>query len=132
MKVTGAQMKYRKRGAPVDSDFFRQRVEITAEGCWRWLGNTVAGYGTVKVARRVVKAHRLSYEVHVGATNGLCVCHRCDVPSCVNPEHLFLGDHAENMRDMIRKGRHVAAWTKQPYNMERSRGADGKFVKGAR
>lgn len=76
--------------------------------CWEWLGSfNVNGYGVYGKPKRM--AHRLSWEHYNGPIpDGMLVCHRCDNPPCVNPEHLFLGTQADNMRDMDSKGRRVA------------------------
>ena len=58
------------------------------------------------------RAHRYSWEIHKGPIpDGLFVLHRCDVPACVNPSHLFLGNNQENVDDMMNKGRHVSGGT---------------------
>lgn len=77
-------------------------------GCWPWISkNNRSGYQKTKVHGKSVYAHRLVYSLATGKDipSGLFVCHRCDNPSCCNPSHLFLGTHADNMRDCARKVR---------------------------
>lgn len=81
-------------------------------GCWLWIGAVAPprNYGKMwfygEQGRRCIAAHRISYEIFVGKIpDGMWVLHRCDNPRCVNPEHLFLGTHSDNMNDMYSKGR---------------------------
>lgn len=81
--------------------------------CWAWIGaKNKRGYGIFNKGKTALKksvvlpAHRMAYEIHMGVSAAdLLVCHKCDNPSCVNPEHFFLGTHKDNAQDMSAKGR---------------------------
>lgn len=83
--------------------------------CYEWTGAvSSSGYGGVSVlvdgARATRLPHRVSWELHSGPIpRGLLVCHRCDVPLCVRPDHLFLGTDKENVADALSKGRRPRA-----------------------
>lgn len=85
---------------------FFQKV-VQSDGCWAWTGNRNAeGRGLVRIDKVVYYAYRVAYTLEVGQIpDGKHICHRCDNPSCVRPSHLFVGSHADNMRDMASKGR---------------------------
>jgi hypothetical protein len=76
-------------------------------GCWLWTGAvTVEGYGRLRRGRGDILAHRLSYLIHCGPIpSGAGVLHSCDMPSCVNPDHLRAGSQADNAADIIKRGR---------------------------
>lgn len=87
-------------------DRFWSKVNKT-EYCWEWIGaKTIDGYGQIGFKGAVRRATRVLWEIIYGENPGdLCVCHTCDNPSCVNPSHLFLATHQQNMQDRKRKGR---------------------------
>ena len=79
-------------------------------GCWIWSGETNArsGYGQFRMRRKHIYAHRASWELANGPIPaGVFVLHHCDIRACVNPEHLFLGSHRDNMRDAASKGKFI-------------------------
>lgn len=96
-------------------DFERYIERIPFSDCWYWVrarGST--GYGRVGVLGKNRLAHRVIYEqVHGPIQHGIHVLHKCDNPSCVNPDHLFLGTHSDNMNDMARKGRSNSKLSKE-------------------
>lgn len=101
-------------GTPLAERLDHYSIPEPNSGCWLWCGSvTRGGYGHLNVAlpgsraRRAHPAHRLSWIAHQGPIpTGLWILHKCDVRSCINPDHLFVGTHAENMADMVAKGRH--------------------------
>lgn len=80
---------------------------ISARGCWEWTRCHSGGYGVLVIDRDQRRLHRVSAVLFLGfdIDSELFVLHRCDNPLCFNPDHLFLGTHEENMRDMVQKGR---------------------------
>lgn len=88
------------------SERFWSKVDKSGD-CWIWrAGKHRDGYGLTHVSRKTILAHRLVWQMTNGEIEkGLCVLHKCDNPPCVNPDHLFLGTHTDNMRDAVNKGR---------------------------
>jgi hypothetical protein len=81
------------------------------DDCWEWLASKDSwGYGQITINKKKTQASRYAYQLFKNngqpIPSNLFVCHHCDNPGCVNPNHLFLGTHTDNMQDMLRKGRH--------------------------
>jgi HNH endonuclease len=76
-------------------------------GCWLWTGAVnIKGYGQIKINKKTQSAYRISYELYKGTIPpNMHIRHKCDNPLCVNPDHLILGTHNDNMQDMISRNR---------------------------
>ena len=101
--------EYRMRS--IADKFHEKYIPEPNSGCWLWLGSLTKGYGKmgIRVERNVYRtayAHQVSYMLHKGEIpDGLSVCHTCDTPICVNPDHLWLGTQEDNLQDMKKKDR---------------------------
>ena len=96
---------------------FFSKVEKTGN-CWIWKrSKTKSGYGVFNLSGKFIRAHRFSWLWHNGdISKGICVCHSCDNPICVNPKHLWLGTPTQNNLDRDKKGR----TSKNPYGEKNS------------
>jgi hypothetical protein len=97
-----------KMKKPIKDRLMKRVFKDPVSGCWLWTGCVMGadGYGGFNENRKNRSVHRVSYELFKGEIpKGMCVLHTCDMPPCVNPEHLFLGTPKDNTDDMIRKKR---------------------------
>jgi len=89
-----------------EKDFWNQTRKT--DSCWIWTGSKTGslGYGRFGFRNKYYLAHRLSWEFHFGEIpKGMQICHHCDNPLCVNPDHLFMGTQSDNIKDAVKKGR---------------------------
>lgn len=83
-----------------------ERSAPAPDGCILYTGQNNGIYGQIEYRRKTYLAHRASYMVHKGAIPaGQCVCHACDTPLCINPDHLWIGSYSDNVQDMYGKKR---------------------------
>ncbi len=85
------------------------RIVVDENDCWRWTGpHDKDGYGTLREKEKTIRVHRKSYEENVGPlSDSELVCHSCDIRDCLNPGHLWKGSNADNIKDMVSKGRNI-------------------------
>lgn len=96
-----------RRPQPVEPRFWAKVDQSDPDGCWLWTGTiSSTGYGEIYVDGRKASTHRVSFFLAYGYTPPT-VCHHCDNPPCVRPDHLFGGTQGDNSRDMWAKGRGV-------------------------
>lgn len=104
------RIKRRVRDTVGAQSYIQERVDVDANGCWLWrLAVDKPGYGKACYEAVHRSAHRLSFAAFKHDPGDLFVRHSCDVPRCCNPDHLSLGTHADNMRDMVERNR-AFAW----------------------
>lgn len=103
------QSAYHNRNGATVAERLANRSVRDGNGCLLWTGATLPfGHGTLQYNNIKAKAHRVAWELARGPIPpGMVVCHKCDVPSCINVDHLFLGTQADNVADMMRKGRYA-------------------------
>lgn len=96
-----------KKDEPTHLRFWRHAYISDGNRCWIWGGvKDQYGYGRIAYRTQSLKAHRVAFEMRHGPIpDDMVICHSCDNPSCVNPNHLFVGSQSENMQDASRKGR---------------------------
>ena len=97
---------------------FLNRIKVTERGCHEWQGQIKRdGYGRFCYQAKTFSAHRAAYLMFVGPVpEGLLVLHHCDNRKCVNPEHLYIGNHSDNAKDMVHRGR---AWGRRKTDDDR-------------
>ena len=94
------------RKLTLEERFERSVDKSNLSGCWIWTGlKTGSGYGAINYNNKKLSAHRVAYQIYKDDPGDLLVCHKCDNPICVNPEHLFLGTNSDNAKDKQLKGR---------------------------
>ena len=87
---------------------FRRHSEkfVKTDGCWEWTAGMSHGYGAIGQDGYMMLAHRVSWVLYRGPIpDGMLVLHKCNNRSCVNPDHLYVGDYSDNMRDTVMSGR---------------------------
>lgn len=94
--------------SPITKEFILERIKISDNGCWEWQAAlNKPGYAVVWHNKKLHLGHRVAYELWIGQIpDGLFVCHKCDNPRCMNPDHLFIGNDKMNQDDSVKKGRH--------------------------
>ena len=110
-------------GPPEERFWKRVSKPDDPDKCWQWTGGKSSlGYGDMMIEGKRIGAHRFSYQLHHGPIpEGMWICHHCDNPKCINPDHLFIGTHQDNSNDKIKKGRDVQGFAGKKHTEESRR-----------
>lgn len=121
---------------PFEDRFWSRVFPVPMSGCWIWMGALDKfGYGHICLggaSSAPIPAHRASMIIAGHDLRDAFVLHRCDIPSCVNPDHLFLGTQLDNIRDMIAKGRRGDCGSRKQTHCKRGHPLDGDDVRHRR
>ena len=123
----------RRRILPLREELLAH-IAVTKDGCWEWTGiKNNHGYGRLTYTPNRYLTHRLYWQLFIGEIpQGLVVCHHCDNPPCMNPDHLFLGTLSDNQQDASRKGRnHSGRWDGEDHPMAKITNATAHEIKDA-
>jgi hypothetical protein len=106
LKNSSLRRQERKKES-IANRLYKNIYKNPLNGCWEWTDSkSKQGHGRIGYRDKVYLTHRLSYEISIGEIpDGKNVCHKCDNPPCINPEHLFVGTQKDNISDMVSKGR---------------------------
>lgn len=99
-----------KKALSITKKNIKEKIKINKNNCWIWQGwFTNNGYGQLSIKKKRYRPHRIAAYLWLNfdINSNLLICHKCDVPSCVNPKHLFIGNGSDNALDSVRKGRWV-------------------------
>ena len=117
------------RAYSVEARFNSYVMRAGEDECWPWGGTrTLQGYGQIGIDNKLVRAHRISYEIAKGKIpDGLIIRHTCDNPPCVNPNHLLAGTHKDNARDAVERGRNPRGERQGPAKLTATLVTDIRF-----
>lgn len=125
------RLKTKARYSDKAKRFHDNYIPEPNSGCWLWTGSiNNEGYGQISINMHHMRSNRLAYEVCVGPIpDDMIICHRCDNPSCVNPEHLYAGTHQDNANDKAQRGRGIQGETHHQSKLKES---DVKFIRSSK
>lgn len=118
--ANGIDNRGKNQGMPLEERFWLYVDKKGDSECWNWVGSVKHGYGNLHNDKRNIGSHKLSYILHRGKVpEGKEVCHRCNNRACVNPNHLYVGTHKQNMQQVTADKR----WLRMDHRGEKNNSA---------